>query len=185
MNSNNIKALLVFSLGNFCVFITIFKTLYVDMPSEIFVYESLMSYVFLAVSEYKISVELSSFNCRYVLYILLSSVFFLPFWLFAYINDLSIKDIVVYGSYVSVIIIPILLITRWKLLYLFKMPNERKEVAKALFTSVVLDVVYAITKRMIGYNICVSMSLVFYSVVLPIGYTSKCVLCLILKMNNK
>lgn len=185
MNNNNIKTPLVLSLGNFCVFITIFKTLYINMPSEIFVYDSVMSYMFLIVSEYKISVELSSLNCRYVLYVLSSSVLFLPFWLFAYINDLSIKDMVVYGSYVSVIIIPILLISRWKLLYLFKMPNERKEVAKALFTSVVLVVVYAITKRMIGYNICVSMLLVFYSVVLPIGYTSKCVLCLILKTDKK
>ena len=185
MISRNQRPMIVFSVGNFSVFIVIFKMLYFSSPQDVIVYDSALSCVFVGVSLYGILVELSQCRYDYVLYALLSSLFFVPFLLFVYIEVLSIKDIVVYGFYGCVITVPLLLIARWRT-FCFTIENKSKskEVVRALLFSTILVIVYVTIKKLVGYNIITSMLLVFYSLVLPFTYAAKCVLCGILRIFN-
>lgn len=171
MISVHIRSILNISIGNFAIFIVIFKKLYLSMPCGAVIYDNIISCIILGVFLYKVNNGLLHYKYGYTSYLFTSSLLFLPFLLFAYMNNWSTKDVVIYGGGGILFLVPSLLLTRCNTI--FTTNKEHREIAKLSLFSAILIAIHIMAKQTLGHNIYESMLFVFYSVVLPMVYVSQ------------
>lgn len=165
------RSILNISISNFAIFIIIFKKSHLSMPCGVVMCDNIISCIILGWGLYKVSNELSHYKYGYASYLLTSSLLFLPFLLFAYMNNWSTKDVVIYGGVGILFLIPSMLLTRRE--SLFTTNKGHGGAVKALLFSVILIIMHIMTKKILGHNIYESMLFVFYSAVIPMGYASQ------------